>query len=1093
MKKTTSLLLALMFIFSGICSVYAEKTAGDTLSDEAVKNYVIEKGIWKNGEFEEDRAVTRGEFAGMIGRAIGVAETGTNSGFSDVDEKDINFKEISALSSMNIINGSDGFFRPNDTITREETAVIVEKIYKSIFEEFKNDTEYRETRFIDFNDISAWAVQSIVNVCDAGIVLARPGRTFAPKEVLTVLEAAKIAKYITNEERSEYVFSVSDAIDSPEEKYEVYQKSVITPQGVAGFGMAARFAGAPGSIYVARTTVKPESEHLWGNPAPPVVFARITDPSGNVVARVDLDYIENGKMEKVVNIPDGEAGIWQIQIINGRMNDVMEIGINGAVSWGIRGEPSVGFTETTPNELWFWVPKKFKQANFGSNLNFSVRDSEDAVVASTTDASRGFVKFDMTTAALKPETAYKVVFSENARPTFAMLGVPKLLSPTKEMAEDLQGNYVYGEDGMQFHGPLQKRARDAALEIYNKRGGDFSYTYEKPDKLPDEIYNPIGEANIMSAGGVAAVNATLEDQCLDPASPYFGGKVGRNIVQGKASYPENSWEVDYYPAYTNGQLFTSAISSNAQLNYLYGNQALIDRATIYLLYAIYSTNDMMTIDDTNPSARVGHNYYFTHGNFYLEYMTAYYYALKNYISPEYSAIIKEGLEIMTDKMMNFRGGGVSNQYTHSVISAMYMYLATGEERYHTYFKRGVRVAYGQTKGWDTYIGTAPAGYAIENYGCDASYYQMNVNFMGHFHELYCSSPMADPETVDIINNAINNAMNFESMFHGHKIDGLNVGSPRHFTSRTDSDITNRGGHAGYSKLIDSFPIARRMWERDQGGNWTTVFPHFLNNDKDAMKQIEDLWDKYDHYFDGSIRTASDIAFYDIFDGREVVDSEPIPVEQEDGIHDKIPGLISVKHKGLYFLSFYNSSLRNGTVAQKSYYGGGPSLLTSENTSGVVQSRRHTDATNADGVFSSCIYGNNSDGSFFVSGKEIAELEWLEEGKKFVISGIGVGNAKKISWTYELTDDGIIMTPSTGALRAGEEYWVNLPITEQTNESFKYAYEPGRLTLEFNDTQTVLEWDEALESKFLPAYDGMKRLRIKLPSSGEVGIKITTSK
>lgn len=1091
MKRLISIFLILSVVLSGVFTVYADKTKGDKLSDNAVKNYVTEKGIWKNGEFEEDRAVTRSEFAGMIGRAIGVAETGIQSGFDDVDSSDVNFKEISALSALKIINGSNGCFRPYDTITREETAVIIERIYKGIFEEFKNDTEYRETRFLDFSEISPWAVQSIVNVCDAGIMPARVGRKFEPKEKTTVLEAAKIAEYISHENRNNYIYSVFEPSGDVKTKYEIYQKAEITPQGMAGFGLVARFSGAPGEIYVSRTTNKPKYEHSYGNPADPVAFARITDPDGNVIARVDLNYIESGKMAKVINIPDGKPGIWQIQIINGRMNDVVEIGINGALSWGIRGEPSFRFTETTPNEMYFWVPKKFKQAEFGASANFTIRDCEDATVGSPTSVNRAYAKYDVTSSTLKPETAYKVVFSENSNATLAIMGVPKLLSPTKEMAEDLKGNYAYSQDGMQFHGPLQLRAREAALEIYNKREGDFSVSFDRPEELLENIENVMGEANVMSAAGIAAVNATLDDQCLDPESPYFGGFVGRKITNGEEEYPADSWEVDFYPAYSNGQRFTSAIKLNAQLNYLYYNQALIDRATIYLLYTIYSTNDLMTIDDTVPSNRAGHNYCYTHCNFYLEYMTGYYYELKDYISPEYAQIIEEGLKIMTDKMMNFRGSGPSNQYTHSVISAMYMYLATGEERYHTYFKRGVRIAYSVNEGWPG-IGMAPAGYCIENGGCDGSYEQMNEGFMSYFHEAYCKSPMADPETVEVINDAINRAMKFESLFHGHMIDGLTTGTPRHFNSRTDSDITNRGGHLGYSKLIDEFPLAKRMWERGIDGTWGRVFPHLMSSEEEAENQIREVWDKYDHYFDGSNRAASAVPMYDMFDGRGMVDSEPLPVEQEDGIHE-VPGVIGIKHKGLYLVSFYNSSLPNGSVASKSWYGGGPSLLTSENTSGVIQSKLNTDTSSVDGVFSSCIYGNNTDGSFFVSGKEIAELEWIEEGKKFVISGIGKGNGKKISWTYELTDDGVVMTPSVGALKTGEEYWVNLPITEQTNESFKYVDEPGKLILDYNGAKTTIEWDSTLEYKFLPAENGMKRLRIKLPSTGEVAVRFTTSR
>ena len=1087
MKKIFCLFLTVVLSLTSYMSSLAANTVGDNAVRENIRNYCIENNIWKNGEFAYDRAVTRGEFAGMIGRAIGVAETGVTTAFSDVYSSDVNFKEISALSSLGIIAGSGGIYRPNDTITREETAIIVERVYRQLFGKFEVNTEYSNTRFLDFDHISSWAVQSVVNVCDSGIMPARVGRIFEPKVNTTVMEAAELAYAMHKTHNHKYLYSVTDPVGSPENEYTVYQKAIITPQGMAGFGMVARFSGAPGEIYVARTTTKPVYEYTFGNPADPVTFARVIDPYGNAVARVDLNYIESGKMSKVISIPEGKAGIWQVQIVNGRKDDVVEIGLKNPVSWGVRGEPSFKFTETTPNELYCWVPTKFKQACFGSTVSFSVKDAEDNLVGSPTAASRTYAKFEVVTTTLKPETAYKLVFAEGSNATLAVQGVPKVLSPTKEMAEDLKGNYVYTESGFQMHGPLQARAREAAEKLYKERQGDFTVSINKPDELP-EIQNLIGESYLMSAPGIAAVENTLMMQCLDIENPYLGIITTLDRVSGAAPYPTDTWEVDFYSAYFNGPAFVSAIAVNAQLNYYYGNQALIDRATLYLLSAIYMCNDLMTMDDTSCKS-AGNHYVYTHANFYLEYINAYFYHLKDYINPEYRAIIQEGIEIMTDKMMNFRGNGPSNQYTHSVISAMYAYLSTGEERYHTYFKRAIKIVYGVNEGWIG-IGQAPAGYCIEQTGCDGQYFQMNVNFMSKFHAEYCSHPWADAETVEVIKNAIDKSLKFESLFHGHRIGGLATAKARHFTSRTDTDIINRGGHIGFSYLIDTYPVAKALWDYDTttAKNYGTIYPWFINSEEHANSAISQVWENYGHFYDGSTRKSGSIDMYDIFDKGELAEAAILPVNQKDTINE-VPGVIGVNHKGLYLVSFYNSTLKNGVIGSMCYYGG-PSLITSENTAGVVSSMRHKDVKSPDGVVSSCIYGTNPDGSFYVSGKEVLEFEWIEEGKKFVTKGIGKGNSRIIAWTYELTDEGIIMTPSVGAIPAGQEFWVNIPLTNQTNENFKYIDEAGKLVMEYNGASTTMEWDESLEYKFIK---DTKMLRIKLPAAGEVSIKLTTQK
>ena len=1087
MKKIYCLFLTVVISLTSYVSAFATDTVGDNAVREDIRNYCIENNIWKNGEFIPDRAVTRGEFAGMIGRALGVADTGTSTGFSDVYSSDVYFKEISALSSLGIITGSGGLYRPNDTITREETAIVIERVYRQIFGRFEINTEYTDTRFFDFEQISSWAIQSVVNVCDSGVMQARVGRTFEPKANTTVMEAAELAYAISKTHNKKYVYSVTEPVGSPETQYDVYQKAIITPQGVTGFGMVARFTGAPGDIYVSRTTTKPKYEHTYGNPADPVTFARVIDPDGNAVARVDLNYIESGKMSKVISIPEGKAGIWQVQIVNGRKDDIVEIGLKNPVSWGVRGEPSFKFTETTPNELYFWVPKKFKQACFGATANFSVKDAVDNLVLSSTSASRTYAKYEVVATTLKTETAYKLVFAEGSNATLAVQGVPKVLSPTKEMAEDLKGNYVYTESGFQMHGPLQARAREAAERLYRKRQGDFSVSINKPDELP-EIQNLLGESYLMSAPGIAAVENTLMMQCLDIENPYFGAMAGLDKVSGKTAYQTDTWEVDFYTMHFNGFELCSAIELNAQLNYYYGNQALIDRATLYLLSAVYMCNDLMTMDDTK-CVTAGNHYAYTHANFYLEYINAYFYHLKDFIDQEYRTIIQEGIEIMTDKMMNFRGNGPSNQYTHSVSSAMYAYLSTGEERYHTYFKRGIRIVYGVNEGW-LGIGQAPAGYCIEQNGCDGQYNQMNVSFMSRFHAEYCSHPWADAETVEIIKNAIDKSLKFESLFSGHRVDGLTTAKARHFTSRTDTDVSNRGGHFGFSYLIDEYPLAKALWDYDTttAKNYGTIYPWFINSEEHANSIINQVWKDYGHYFDGSTRKAGYLGMYDIFDGRELAEASVLPVYQKDTINE-VPGVIGVNHKGLYLASFYNSTLKNGTVGKMCYYGG-PSLISSENTAGVVSSMRHKDVKSPDGVVSSCIYGTNPDGSFYVSGKEVLELEWIEDGKKFVTKGIGVGNSRTIAWTYELTDEGIVMTPSIGTISEGQEFWVNIPLTNQSNENFKYMDEAGKLVMECNGASTTLEWDEGLEYKFIK---DTKMLRIKFPATGEVSIKLTTLK
>lgn len=1094
MKRIISLITALVISLSFVTANADEIGSGSKLKRDEIINYVVSSGISKSDNTDQNRAVTRGETAGMLGRAIGVADTATRVKFNDVDENDVNFREIAAMNELGIIMGSEGNFRPNDTITRQEFAVMLERIYKSYFDMFNTDEKYYDLIYTDMGQISDWALQSVINVSTTGIMTAREGKKFAPLEKVNFYELSYAAKNIYTTVSKKYVYTVSDTDTDPQKEFNIYQKGYEAIAGMSGFEMLARFNGAPGRIYVSRTTSKPAYEKTTGNAIDPVAFARIINPEGYVVARVNLNYIENGKMAKIINIPDGSAGIWQIQVVNGRDDDVIEVGINGASSWGVRGAPYFKTSETTPKEMYFWTPQKFTSANIASTSGFVIKDTDNNVVASPTDVNLTYAKKSVTTSNLKSDTVYKLCLSDMNKQTVCVRGVPKLMSPTAEMAMDLKGGYVYSEDGIQCHGALEAKARNAMLKLYDSRNGDFTVIEDRPEQKPRISSNKLAEA-----AGIQAIDTlynTMANQCLIKESPFLGSFIGKDYLDGTKEMPTSCWETDFNNVYFSGTWHDAVYTINSELNYFYGDEALRDRITLYFLWAVSSLEDIHIMSD-NQITIAGHHYYYTHSNFYLEYITKAYFDLHNYIEPEYNDIIKEGIEIMTDKMMQARGNGPSNQYTHGVISAMNMYLATGEERYHKFFKRGVRIAtsYNGDKGYWENVGQAPAGYYIEQGGCDGNYEHMNCTFFSSFWEEYCKSEMADPETVDVIVDSINRMLKFHSLFEGHFINGLNTAYTSHYTSRTDSTMQNRGGQFSYSGLAADFPIARAMWNNsDSGATWGNLFPHLIADEESAESVINQIWDKgYGHYYDNSTRTGGGSPmYYKMLDRNKMVEPSALPCDSKHEIFSDNPGIAAISSNGVYTATFYNSTRANSAMANMSYYGG-PSLVSSKNTAGVVSSVRHTSVTDEGGVVSSSVYGMTAEGNFYVSGKEALTFDWIEEGKKFRTYGSIPNTQKTLNWIYEMTDDGIVITAKVDGVKSGDDLWLNLPLTNQTAEGFEYKDEAGRVTMSYKGAQSIIEWDNKLEYKLLDTTDkiSVKRLRIKFPSSGEISVKFTT--
>lgn len=84
---------------------------------------------YSDGSFRPSDSVTRGQAAAIINRIL--KHTPKNSVyFSDVDSKNRFAKDIAAIKELGVINGfPDGTFRPNDTMTRAQMAVIVKNAF----------------------------------------------------------------------------------------------------------------------------------------------------------------------------------------------------------------------------------------------------------------------------------------------------------------------------------------------------------------------------------------------------------------------------------------------------------------------------------------------------------------------------------------------------------------------------------------------------------------------------------------------------------------------------------------------------------------------------------------------------------------------------------------------------------------------------------------------------------------------------------------------------------------------------------------------------------------------------------------------------
>ncbi|MFA7636390.1 MAG: hypothetical protein WCX81_01360, partial [Monoglobales bacterium] len=371
-------IISKVLIFTMVVSLFASFTglAYDRMEQELIETVKAEK-LWKEGEFMPGKEINAVQLADLLNTTLGID------------------------NSAEFIPG----YAENKIITRTDLAVTADKLGFELVPNYANETVYREI-YIDTDHLTDAQFQSVTNATYYGTVLALPQKKFGPDTNATCFTAAKAAVTLRAmiNKVCEYTVRDAKASDNPE-KFDVYQKGVLhTDAGMAGFGFVARFDGAPGEIYIARTTVEPLLENQWGNIAAPVTVVNIIDPNGNTAARISMD-IDDGKIAKVVNIPEGPAGIYQISFATGRVGDICEVAVNNAVSWGVRGEQILGYTETTPKTGYIYIPSSYKHLSLaiggpGEDLTLSSLDGKE--VYETTESIRCIAFEAIETNALKP-------------------------------------------------------------------------------------------------------------------------------------------------------------------------------------------------------------------------------------------------------------------------------------------------------------------------------------------------------------------------------------------------------------------------------------------------------------------------------------------------------------------------------------------------------------------------------------------------------------------------------------------------------------------------------------------------------------------
>ncbi len=168
--------------------------AKDSWTYEPTK-YLNEKGILTgtgDGNFEPARSVTRGEFVKILCLAFNLELTDEEITFSDVNDSMWYSQYVKAAVSAGAVNGKDdGTFGGNDSLTREDIAVIIARVLNT-------DIADAEA-FGDDAEISDYAKDAVYALKNMGVLSGTGNGNFEPKRPVTRGECAKIVYELIKE------------------------------------------------------------------------------------------------------------------------------------------------------------------------------------------------------------------------------------------------------------------------------------------------------------------------------------------------------------------------------------------------------------------------------------------------------------------------------------------------------------------------------------------------------------------------------------------------------------------------------------------------------------------------------------------------------------------------------------------------------------------------------------------------------------------------------------------------------------------------------------------------------------------------------
>ena len=204
---------------------------------ESVIVHMADKGAisgYEDGTFKPDNSITRAETVVVLQNLFNFTPAMTGE-FKDVDDNSWYANAVYAMKAQGIVSGlQSDKFAPSMNISRQDVSVIVARLYG--IDADKNYT----TSFVDTDKIVPYAKNAVGFLVGVGVLNGRDGNMFAPTANVTRAEFMQILYMADQKLTANEPIAVDEKVDPVEEK------PVTRPSGGGGGGSSSGGSGGSG-------------------------------------------------------------------------------------------------------------------------------------------------------------------------------------------------------------------------------------------------------------------------------------------------------------------------------------------------------------------------------------------------------------------------------------------------------------------------------------------------------------------------------------------------------------------------------------------------------------------------------------------------------------------------------------------------------------------------------------------------------------------------------------------------------------------------------------------------------------------------------